>query len=114
MVELDKVIKSLEKCVSGTGCRGCWYSDPDVYTSGECLEALHKDTLELLKKLSAEKDDFEIQLEVYRMNLGNVREECNRLEDENRDLRREVAAGVLRGMPNDWGEYPPEFPREGM
>ena len=50
MVKLDKVIKSRDKCASGTGCRGCWYSDPDVFTSGECMDALHRDSRDLLKE----------------------------------------------------------------
>lgn len=46
--------------------------------------------------------------------LTDALDAIERLREENRDLRRELAAGVLRGMPNDYGEYPPEFPREGM
>lgn len=41
-------------------------------------------------------------------------ETCNRMMAEAADRLEELAAGVLRSMPNDYGEYPPEFPREGM
>lgn len=87
MVELDKVIRALECCTGDqdSSCEGnCPYFKG--YYLDDCTDNLKADALELLKSL----------------------------REENRDLRRELAAGVLRGMPNDWGEYPPEFPREGM
>lgn len=73
-------------------------------------------------------EKLEMDLEVTGMNLGNAREECNRLEYENEDLRKDIETlnELLReareklswsenwSMPNDWGEYGPEFPREGM
>lgn len=106
MEKIDKVIAGLKHCRDkNCGCEGCPY-----FEDTDCESNLFRENLELLYKMDA----LEIQLEVYRMNLGDAREELNRVETERDDLRRELVAGVLRSMPNDWGEYPPEFPREGM
>ena len=76
----------LEKVIAGLkGCIACICSNCE-YGGEMCTERLLTDALDVIV----------------------------RLREENRDLRREVAAGVLRGMPNNWGEYPPEFPGEGM
>ena len=86
MEKLKKVIAGLECCRNED--ISCKYNCPyfEKYTLDNCTDRLKDDALTVI----------------------------GRLREENRDLRREVAAGVLRGMPNDWGEYPPEFPGEGM
>lgn len=85
MEKIDKVIGGLSQCH-----RDLRYRDCDVCSYAragrECEQYLMEDALEVIEQL----------------------------REENRDLRRELAAVVLRSMPNDWGEYPPEFPREGM
>ena len=86
MEKLDKVIAGLRHCGNDAYPGECQKCPYEFEKDLSCLDALCNEAVEVLEKL----------------------------REENRDLRREVAAGVLRGMPNDWGEYPPEFPREGM
>ena len=79
-------MEKLEKVIAGlTGCIVCNCSNCE-YGGSKCTERLMEDALSMIEDL----------------------------RKENHDLRRELSACVLRGMPNDYGEYPPEFPREGM
>lgn len=73
MEKLGKVIAGLEQCHRDIKYRDC---DRCGYASAgsECERCLMEDALEVI----------------------------GRLREENRDLRRELSAGVLRGMSNDW------------
>lgn len=95
MEKLDKVIAGLERCADlDRSCVGCPYEDLDY-----CEIPLMKDALEWLRKM----DDLELTLEVTRMNLGNSREECNRLEYENEGLKNKLK--IARAERNQaWGK----------
>lgn len=113
MVELDDidvVICALEKHEGAAGkevsCVGCPYAKYGEY----CLTVLHSKALGLLKVMDA------------------LREDMWDLSNENRRLKRELKAARTERdaarekllwlepsrTPNDWGEYPPEFPKEGI
>lgn len=106
MEKLDKVIAGL-KCCTEERCTRCPYFE---YERG-CMTLLGRDALTVILDLKTRLDDAkngrlelgrrcreleqrleqtEMALEATRMNLGNSREDCNRLEDENVDLRREI------------------------
>ena len=112
MENLVVVLKSLDSC-SGGKCRdGCPY-DGD----GSCKDRLMMDALRWLlhlendrkikkssrivtaskyQKMKEKLEQTEMDLEVTRMNLGDARKECCRLERENDDLKVLVAAsGIL-------------------
>lgn len=92
MGKIDKVIASLRCCNDDPHCESCGYKGQRE-EGKTCLDLLMEDAFLVIL-------DLKTQVDVLR--------------EWNYDLRRELAAGVLRSMPNDWGEYPPEFPREGM
>lgn len=103
MEKLDKVIAALEQChrdVKYRDCDRCGYADAGC----ECERCMMEDALEVIADLKSRLDaskaarlelgrqrrelqekleETELTLEVTRMNLGDSREECNRLEDEN-------------------------------
>lgn len=98
MEKLDKVIAGLECCSIATkNVDACLVMCP--YYGGRsgkkvCMDFLMEDALELARRcreLEEKLSDREIQLEVYRMNLGDTREELNRVETERDDLRKDVA-----------------------
>ena len=109
MEKLEKVIAGLEYCGTDAypeACHVCPYT-PTVGLT--CAGDLMADTLEVIvdlqEKLKTAKDG---RLELARR--------CRELEAE-RDAAREKLCWleeILPTPPNDWGEYPPEFPREGM
>lgn len=70
-----------------------------------CLDDAKNGRLELARKyqtLRAERDDLRKDIEVMNELLREAREKLSWMEE------------MLPTMPNDWGEYGPEFPREGM
>jgi hypothetical protein len=113
MEKLVDVLRSLDKCAGGKGgCDGCPY-DGD----GSCKDRLMRDAFGWLLHLENDRkirknsgrvsvkkyrameeklEQTEMALEGTRMNLGDAREECRRLECENDDLKILVAAsGIL-------------------
>lgn len=97
MEKLDKVIAGLTGCLVGN-CSNCEYGGDGCHGSDMLEDALEllKDYRELKWKHKLVKDG---RLELARR--------CRELEDRLSWLEP-------RTTPNDWGEYPPEFPREGM
>lgn len=90
MEKLDKVIAGLEHCQDkDRGCEGCPY-----YDDTNCENRVVMDAVEMLRYLKAERDFAVKQALAYGEYV--------------------VATLVEKPMPNDWGEYPTEFPREGM
>jgi hypothetical protein len=100
MEKLDKVIAGLRHCGNDAypgECRKCPYEfEKDL----SCLDALCNEAVEVIEALRAERDDLRKDIAVLSEALRNCREKLSWLEP--------------RTAPNDWGEYPPEFPREGM
>lgn len=93
MEKLDKVIAGLTGCIACI-CSNCEYG-------GEiCTERLMQDALEVLEKLREENRDLHKDIETLNELLREAREKLSWSENWS--------------MPNDWGEYGPEFPREGM
>ena len=108
MEKLDKVIAGLESHRWKCDCTDCPYNN--LRKSIECTEALYADALRILKLWDAlHKDLWDRTHEIVRLKkeLKSVRAE--------RDAALEKLSWLeLKPAPNDWGEYPPEFPREGM
>ena len=99
MEKLDKVIAGLEQChrdIKYRDCDRCGYAG----AGSECERCLMEDALECLGRLREENRDLRKDIEVLTEELTAAREKLSWLEP-------------MR-TPNDWGEYPPEFPREGM
>ena len=99
MEKLDKVIAGLERhnnVGDGEPCRECPYEEYEMY----CLTVMEKDALEMLEKLREENRDLRKDIEVLTEDLTAAREKLSWSEP--------------KPAPNDWGEYPPDFPREGM
>jgi hypothetical protein len=103
--------KKLDKVIAGLSCCGEANKSVDACLAmcpyyGErdgdkvCLDLLQEDALEMLEKLREENRDLRKDIEVLTEELTAAREKLSWLEP-------------MR-TPNDWGEYPPEFPREGM
>lgn len=111
MEKLDKVIRALECCIV-TDCENC--------DSGgrNCVERLMMEALDVVKELSADNQrlgdmwaDTTKKLSVTRAERDAAREKLARVIGERESAWVELGE---KPMPNDWGEYPPEFPREGM
>lgn len=109
MEKLDKVIAGLRYCINpNTDCEVC---DDDCPYLGKrdghkvCVDFLMEDALELLKLMDSVRKD-----------MWDRTNENHRLKRELKALREKLSwvEEMLPTMPNDWGEYPPEFPREGM
>ena len=88
MEKLDKVIAGLTGCIV-CNCSNCEYG------GSKCTERLMKDALEV---------------------IGDLQEKLKTAKESRLELARRYREleEMLPTMPNDWGEYPPEFPREGM
>lgn len=132
MEKIDKVIRALEQChrdIKYRDCDRCGYAE----AGSECERVLMEDALECLKLLREDltgaheeihallKKQDELRFSVtdtsYRLTDCSRKLTIARTErDEARRevLRLEATLFELRQRPNDWGEYPPEFPREGM
>ena len=106
MEKLDKVIAGLECCADlNRGCNDCPYTD-DEY----CEVALMKDALRILKMWDViHKDIWDRTWEIARL-----KKELKAVRAELDAAREKLSWLEPRTAPNDWGEYPPEFPREGM
>lgn len=89
MEKLNKVILALECHYEHPG-EYCWEKCP-YFGKENCINTLTRDCLEVLRIL---RDD-----------LTGAHDEIHRL------MRARTEENPI---PNDWGEYPPEFPREGM
>lgn len=102
--KLDEVIAGLEWCCDPR--KTCENSDSDCPYYCErgddkfCLDFLMEDALVVIEALRAERDDLRKDIEVLTEDLTAAREKLSWQEPSR--------------TPNDWGEYPPEFPREGM
>lgn len=83
MEKLNKVIAGLECCLSDTDCDECCPYFKGEYRMDGCMDEMMAEALELLRRM----DQMAMDLEVTRMNLGDSRAECNRLEDELAGLR---------------------------
>ena len=127
MEKLDKVIAALECCriYEDDPCEG---NCPYCGVSG-CVDRTMKDALECLKEydeLETAHSKLFLRYKEIDYELVDTRRRCSDFErkviharKERDDARREVLRleaqlFELRQRPNDWGEYPPEFPREGM
>ncbi len=128
MEKLDKVIAALEQChrdIKYRDCDVCEYAS----SGSECERCLMEDALELLKEydeLETAHSKLFLRYKEIDYELVDTRRRCSDFErkviharKERDDARREVLRleaqlFELRQRPNDWGEYPPEFPREGM
>lgn len=128
MMKLKSLIEVLERCSP----EGCWEECP-FYKEKDCDSARRAATLEVLKSLFAdlvhandeilarERTENELNVEIVslRLKASDYQRKCVIARKE-RDEARMKVLGLeaelfkLRQMPNDWGEYPPEFPREGM
>lgn len=117
MEKLDKVIRALECCLdSFDACPDCYLNNYEG-----CRDQLNADALDVIRELKTRLDgakhgrlnlarmyqelkdkleQAELTLEVTRQNLGNSREECNRLEDELSDRRKDIE--TLNRINEDW------------
>lgn len=112
MEKLDKVIAGLSCCGSpncGCACEKCPY-DNERDAERVCLDLLQEDALRILQ-----------MWDVLHKDLWDRTHEIVRLKKELKAVRAELDAAreklswlEPRTAPNDWGEYPPECPREGM
>lgn len=119
MEKLDKVIESLRFCCEPNNI--CWDGCPyDGRRDGDrrCLDFLMEDALRCLEELSADNQrlrdmwaDTTKKLSVARAERDAAREKLARLIGERESAWVELGE---KPMPNDYGEYVPEFPREGM
>ncbi len=131
MEKLDKVIAGLERCTV-SDCGNC------VYNGKKCLGRLTGDALAWLKEqnrlieelssnipccdncegktvLGERTDKCVYEIEGFDSVLYCAKrgiENCFGYRKKIKELEAELFE--LRQTPNDWGEYPPEFPREGM
>lgn len=111
MEKLEKVIAGLE-CCAGDASSQCEGSCP--YFKGfyvdDCFPELVDDALRILKMWDViHKDIWDRTHEIVRLKkeLKTVRVE--------RDAALEKLSWLEeKPTPNDWGKYPPDFPREGM
>ena len=114
MDKLEKVIAGLECCgeanKSVDACLAMcpYYGERDG--DKVCLDLLQEDALRILK-----------MWDVLHKDLWDRTHEIVRLKKELKAVRAERDAALeklswqeLSRTPNDWGEYPPEFPKEGM
>lgn len=112
MEKLDKVIAGLSCCGSqncGCACEKCPY-DGERDNEKVCLDLLQEDALRILKMWDViHKDIWDRTWEIARLKkeLKAVRAELDAAREKLSWLEPKTA-------PNDWGEYPPEFPKEGM
>lgn len=135
MEKVDKVVAGLVLCSSEDYCcPGCPYED-----LMECDDRLMKDALDVINglrlrcsRLEAERDDLRLDITELNAINGDLSAAVERVAKKlqiaraERDLAREKltritgereAAWVELGekpMPNDYGENPPDFPKEGM
>lgn len=108
MEKLDKVIAGLEQCENNNlGCVGCPY-----YEIGPCKDYLEGDALAVIKDLRTDNQRLREMWAEATKNLSMAIAERDEARKEAMKLEAELFE--LRQTPNDWGEYPPEFPREGM
>ena len=140
MEKLDKVIAGLECCIA-CDCRNCDYSREKCESRllSDALEWL-KEQNRLIRELSdnipccdncegktvlGERTDkcvyeiegFDSVLYCAKRGIENCfgyRKKIDALTEELTAAREKLSWLEPRTAPNDWGEYPPEFPREGM
>lgn len=114
MEKLDKVIDGLECCAEANDTvnicpmRCPYYGERDGEKA--CLDLLQEDALRILKMWDViHKDIWDRTHEVVRL-----KKELKAVRAELDAAREKLSWLEPRTAPNDWGEYPPEFPREGM
>lgn len=110
MEKLDKVIAGLECCGTDDCCLSCPYKDVCEPTDLDCIKALSEDALRILKMWDViHKDIWDRTHEIVRL-----KKELKAVRAELDAAREKLSWLEPRTAPNDWGEYPPDFPREGM
>ena len=106
MEKLDKVIAGLQNCSYPS--ENCYYSDCPYRGRRDadkvCQDFLLEDALEVINRLKR-------QLKYARAERDAATARMARLIGQAE--ARWIELGE-KPMPNDWGECPPEFPREGM
>ena len=118
MEKLDKVIAGLEFCgeanKSVDACLAMcpYYGERDG--DKVCMDFLMEDALDTIERLREENLDLRKDIEVLTEDLSGCMDECHRLARELREAHEKLSWQEPKPAPNDWGEYPPEFPREGI
>ena len=132
MEKLDKVIAGLEFCGEANKSVDACLAMCPYYGARDgdkvCMDFLMEDALSLLKMQDKALKSMYKRLSVTLIERDTIREKLIQTREEVMDLRKdiEVLTEELTAVreklswqepsrtPNDWGEYPPEFPREGM
>lgn len=107
MEKLDKVIAGLGCCGTDAApdrCPDCPY---DMQIGLGCAGELIKDAREVIKVLVDDLTGAHDEIHKLAKSLRLARAERD-------EALEKLSWQELSRTPNDWGEYPPEFPREGM
>lgn len=121
MEKLDIVMKALEGCFMGTGCDSCPYQYVECDSS--CINDLLRDALETIRSLE-KKYASAVEMAAIAEEQVAAAKKATKVARAERNAAWEKLARITgerekvwleeKPMTNDYGEYPPEFPREGM
>ena len=118
MEKLDKVIAGLSCCSEANDTVNICPAQCPYYGERDgdkvCMDFLMEDALAVIEALRAERDDLRKDIAVLTEDLSGCMDECHRLAREVREAHEKLSWQEPSRTPNDWGEYPPEFLREGM
>lgn len=96
----NEIVKALETCCIERVCSKCSYSKNN---SAECINDIMKDTLDLINRLQAEKQDLEIELQAMRGAANSYKAEVERLKAkcENTQIGYNFAEDEIKNLKKD-------------